>query len=51
MPGVGRLLTKVYAGTAAPYEETFELTGLDAVRRRFAKGLHLAAQLNSRKSG
>jgi hypothetical protein len=37
MPGVGRLLTKVYAGTAAPYEETFELTGLDAVRRRFAK--------------
>ncbi|MBR0816800.1 hypothetical protein [Bradyrhizobium liaoningense] len=37
MPGVGRLLAKVYAGTAPPYEETFELTGLDAVRRRFAK--------------
>jgi hypothetical protein len=37
MPGAGPLLVKVYAGTAAPYQETFELTGLEAVRRRFAK--------------
>jgi len=37
IPDGGRLLTKVYAGTDAPYEETFEMTGLDAVRRRLAK--------------
>jgi len=37
MPGTGRLLAKVYADTATPYEETFELTGLDAVRGRLAK--------------
>ncbi|MCK1655272.1 hypothetical protein IVA88_28070 [Bradyrhizobium sp. 149] len=37
IPGTGPLLVKVYAGMAAPYEETFELTGLEAVRRRFAK--------------
>ncbi|OAF10666.1 hypothetical protein AYJ54_10375 [Bradyrhizobium centrolobii] len=37
MPDGGRLLVKVYAGTASPYENTFELAGLDAVRRRFAQ--------------
>ncbi|WP_314957512.1 hypothetical protein [Bradyrhizobium cosmicum] len=37
MPEAGRFLVKVYTGPAPPHEETFELTGLDAVRRRFAK--------------
>lgn len=37
MPGTGRFLVKVYAGTASPDESIFELTGLEAVRRRFAE--------------
>ncbi|QQN66051.1 hypothetical protein JIR23_10380 [Bradyrhizobium diazoefficiens] len=37
MPETGRFLVKMYAGTAPPEESKFELTGLEAVRRRFAE--------------
>jgi hypothetical protein len=36
MPDGGRILIKVYAGRAAPYENTFQLVGLDPVRRKIA---------------
>jgi hypothetical protein len=36
MPANGQILIKVYAGKAPPYESTFQLTGLDAVRDRIA---------------
>ncbi|WP_426614386.1 hypothetical protein [Bradyrhizobium sp. McL0616] len=37
MPEGGQLLIRVYAGKALPYESTFQLTGLDSVRRKLAK--------------
>ncbi|MGY0575738.1 hypothetical protein ACTGJ9_035780 [Bradyrhizobium sp. RDM12] len=37
MPEGGQLLIKVYAGKALPYESTFQLAGLDSVRRKLAK--------------
>jgi hypothetical protein len=37
MPEGGQLLIRVYAGKALPYESTFRLTGMDAVRGKFAK--------------
>lgn len=36
MPEDARLLIKVYAGKTPPYQSTFQLTGLDSVRRRLA---------------
>ena len=36
MPDSGRMLVRVYAGEAHPYESTFELIGLDLVRRKIA---------------
>ncbi|SDP24905.1 type VI secretion system-associated protein TagO [Afipia sp. GAS231] len=36
MPDSGRILVKVYAGNGQPYESTFQLAGLDSVRRRIA---------------
>jgi hypothetical protein len=36
MPDGGRILVRVYAGEAHPHESTFELTGLDPVRRKIA---------------
>ena len=36
MPDSGRILVKVYAGKAQPYESTFQLAGLDPVRRKIA---------------
>src|SRR5258706_10668258 len=36
MPDGGRILAKVYAGKAPPYETTFKLVGLDPVRRKIA---------------
>ncbi|MET4066675.1 hypothetical protein ABID58_001458 [Bradyrhizobium sp. S3.2.6] len=36
MPEGGRLLIKVYAGKTLPYENTFDLVGLDSVRRKLA---------------
>jgi hypothetical protein len=36
MPDSGQILVKVYAGKAAPSESTFQLVGLDPVRRRMA---------------
>jgi len=36
MPDSGRILVKVYAGKAPPYESTFQLVGLDPVRRKIA---------------
>ena len=36
MPDGGRILIKVYAGRATPYENTFQLVGLDPVRRKIA---------------
>ncbi|MET4797467.1 hypothetical protein [Bradyrhizobium sp. LB11.1] len=37
MPEGGQLLIRVYAGKALPYESTFQLAGLDSVRRKLAK--------------
>jgi hypothetical protein len=37
MPEGGQLVIRVYAGKALPYESTFQLVGLDAVRRKLAK--------------
>ena len=36
MPDSGRILVRVYAGEAQPYESTFDLIGLDPVRRKIA---------------
>jgi Type VI secretion system VasI, EvfG, VC_A0118 len=36
MPDSGQILVKVYAGKAPPYESTFQLVGLDPVRRKIA---------------
>ena|SRR5882757_154615 len=36
MPDSGKLLVRVYAGEAPPYESTFQLVGLDTVRRKIA---------------
>lgn len=36
MPEDGRLLVRVYTGKNPPYESTFQLTGLDSVRRKLA---------------
>ena len=36
MPDSGRMFVRVYAGQAQPYESTFELIGLDPVRRKIA---------------
>ncbi|WP_198029413.1 type VI secretion system-associated protein TagO [Bradyrhizobium sp. WSM3983] len=36
LPEDGRLLIRVYAGKTPPYESTFQLTGLDSVRRKLA---------------
>lgn len=36
MPEGGRLLIRVYAGKPLPYENTFDLVGLDSVRRKLA---------------
>ncbi|MBR0722536.1 hypothetical protein JQ612_03870 [Bradyrhizobium manausense] len=36
MPQDGRLMIRVYAGKAPPYESTFQLTGLDFVRGKLA---------------
>jgi hypothetical protein len=36
LPDSGRILVKVYAGKAPPYESTFKLVGLDPVRRKVA---------------
>ena len=36
MPDGGRILVKVYAGNAAPYESTFQLVGLEPIRRKIA---------------
>jgi hypothetical protein len=36
MPDRGQLLIKVYAGKAPPSESTFQLVGLDQVRRKIA---------------
>ena len=40
MPEDGRFLIKVYAGGTVPYESTFRLTNLDAIRRKFATACH-----------
>jgi hypothetical protein len=34
MPDGGRILVQVYAGKGPPYESTFQLAGLDSVRRK-----------------
>ena len=36
MPDSGQILVKVYAGKGPPYESTFQLAGLDPVRRKIA---------------
>ncbi len=36
MPDGGQILVKVYAGKGQPYESTFQLVGLDPVRRKIA---------------
>jgi len=36
MPDSGQILVKVYAGKSPPYESTFQLAGLDPVRRKIA---------------
>jgi hypothetical protein len=36
LPDSGRILVRVYAGKAPPYENTFQLVGLDPVRRKIA---------------
>src|SRR5713226_5308707 len=36
MPDGGQILVKVYAGKGPPYESTFQLVGLDPVRRKIA---------------
>jgi hypothetical protein len=36
MPDGGRILVKVYAGKGPPNESTFQLAGLDSVRRKIA---------------
>jgi Type VI secretion system VasI, EvfG, VC_A0118 len=36
MPDGGRILVQVYAGKGPPYESTFQLAGLDSVRRKIA---------------
>ena len=36
MPDNGRILVRVYAGKDPPYESTFQLVGLDSVRRKIA---------------
>jgi Type VI secretion system VasI, EvfG, VC_A0118 len=36
IPDSGRILIKVYAGNGPPYEGTFQLVGLDPVRRKIA---------------
>src|SRR5229473_3673386 len=36
MPDAGQILVKVYAGKSPPYESTFQLAGLDPVRRKIA---------------
>jgi len=36
MPEGGRILVKVYAGRGSPNESTFQLAGLDSVRRKVA---------------
>ena len=36
MPDSGQILVKVYAGKGRPYESTFQLAGLDPVRRKIA---------------
>jgi hypothetical protein len=36
MPDGGRILVKVYAGKGLPSESTFQLAGLDSVRRKIA---------------
>ncbi|MFB9270025.1 type VI secretion system-associated protein TagO [Bradyrhizobium erythrophlei] len=36
LPDGGRLLVRIYAGKAPPYESTFPLAGLDPVRRKLA---------------
>jgi hypothetical protein len=36
MPDNGQILVRVYAGEAPPYESTFQLAGLDPVRRKIA---------------
>jgi hypothetical protein len=36
MPDGGRILVRVFAGKSPPYESTFELAGLDAVRGKIA---------------
>lgn len=40
MPEGGLFLIKVYARSTAPYESAFQLTGLDAIRRKFAAACH-----------
>jgi len=36
LPDSGQILVKVYAGKGPPYESTFQLVGLDPVRRKIA---------------
>jgi len=36
MPDSGKILVQVYAGKGPPYENTFQLMGLDPVRRKIA---------------
>ncbi len=36
MPDSGQIFVKVYAGKTPPYESTFQLVGLDPVRRKIA---------------
>jgi hypothetical protein len=36
MPDSGQMLVKVYAGKGLPHESTFQLVGLDPVRRKIA---------------
>lgn len=36
MPDGGQILIKVHAGKGSPYESTFQLVGLDSVRRKIA---------------
>jgi len=36
MPDTGQILVRVYAGKSPPYESTFQLVGLDPVRRKIA---------------
>ena len=36
MPDSGQILVQVYAGKGPPYENTFQLAGLDPVRRKIA---------------